>query len=122
MQLTTLSQSSLQDYMDCARRFQLRYLERLSYPAIESEPTLENEKHQQEGEYFHRLIQQYLIGVPAEQIAKIANTANLQRWWENFLNNKNLLGLEDLTGFYIYPEATLSAPLGNFRLLSDKEG
>ena len=118
MQLTTLSQSSLQDYMDCARRFQLRYLERLSYPAIESEPTLENEKHQQEGEYFHRLIQQYLIGVPAEQIAKIANTANLQRWWENFLNNKNLLGLEDLTGLDIYPEATLSAPLGNFRLLA----
>ena len=37
-QLNTLSQSSLQDYVDCARRFQLRYLDRLSYPAIESEP------------------------------------------------------------------------------------
>ena len=116
MQLTILSQSSLQDYVDCAKRFQLRYVERLSYPAIESEPTLENEKHQQEGEYFHRLVQQHLIGIPAEQIAKIANTANLQRWWENFLNNKDLLGLRDLTG--LYPEATLSAPLGNFRLLA----
>ena len=88
MQLTTLSQSSLQDYVDCPRRFQLRYVDRLSYPAIESEPTLENEKHQQEGEYFHRLVQQYLIGIPAEQISKIANTPNLQRWWENFLNAK----------------------------------
>ena len=86
-QLTTLSQSSLQDYMDCTKRFQLRYLERLSYPAIESEPALENEKHQQEGEYFHRLVQQYLIGIPSEQIAKLANTVNLQRWWENFRNN-----------------------------------
>ena len=124
MQLTTLSQSSLQDYVDCAKRFQLRYVERLSYPAIESEPTLENEKHQQEGAYFHRMIQQYLVGVPAEQITKIANTANLQRWWEHFLNDKNLSGLRPLSGWLrgdltgLYAEATLSAPLGNFRLLA----
>jgi hypothetical protein len=125
--LTTLSQSSLQDYVDCARRFQLRYIDRLSYPAIESEPALENEKHQQEGEYFHRLVQQYLIGIPAEQISKLANTDNLQRWWENFISSKDLLGLtplnstsgmlhKDLTG--LYAEATLSAPLGQFRLLA----
>ena len=114
--LTTLSQSSLHDYIDCARRFQLRYVDRLSYPAIESEPTLENEKHQQEGEYFHRLVQQYLVGIPSEQINKLANTPNLQKWWENFLNSKDLSGLRDLTG--LYAEATLSAPLGNFRLLA----
>ncbi|MCK6539626.1 MAG: PD-(D/E)XK nuclease family protein [Anaerolineales bacterium] len=116
MKLTTLSQSSLQDYVDCARRFQLRYLERLSYPAIESEPALENEKHLQEGEYFHRLVQQYLIGIPAEQIAKLANTVNLQRWWENFLADKDLRGFKDLGG--LSPEATLSAPLGDFRIVA----
>ena len=116
--LNILSQSSLQDYVDCARRFQLRYLERLSYPAIESEPALENEKHIQEGEYFHRLAQQYLIGIPAEQIAKLANTPNLQKWWENFLNCRDLLGLKDLTGLGLYVETTLSAPLGSFRLLA----
>jgi hypothetical protein len=126
-QLTTLSQSSLQDYMDCAQRFKLRYLDRLSYPAAETEPTLENEKHQQEGEYFHRLVQQHLIGIPAEQIAKFANTPNLQRWWDNFQNSKDLTGLrsaspnageprKDLSG--LYPEATLSAPLGKYRLLA----
>ena len=114
--LTTLSQSSLQDYVDCAKRFQLRYLERLSYPAIESEPALENEMHQQEGEYFHRLVQQYLIGIPNEQISKLANTPNLQRWWENFQNSPDLSSLKDLTG--LYAEATLSAPLGNYRLVA----
>ncbi len=71
--------------MDCSLRFKLRYLERLSYPAMESEPALENEQHQQEGEYFHRLVQQYLIGIPREQIGKLANTPQLQRWWSNFL-------------------------------------
>jgi CRISPR/Cas system-associated exonuclease Cas4 (RecB family) len=117
MQLTVLSQSSLQDYVDCARRFQLRYLERLSYPAVESEPALENEKHQQEGEYFHRLAQQYLIGIPNEHIAKLANTASLQRWWENFLTSKDLTGFLNLSGL-ILPEATLSAPLGKYRLVA----
>ncbi len=115
-QLTTLSQSSLQDYVDCAQRFKLRYLERLSYPAVETEPALENEKHQQEGEYFHRLVQQHLIGIPAEQIAKFANTPNLQRWWQNFQSSTDLAGLRDLSG--IYPESTLSAPLGKYRLLA----
>jgi len=115
-QLTTLSQSSLQDYVDCARRFQLRYLERLSYPAIESEPALENEKHQQEGEYFHRLVQQYMIGIPSEQISKLANTPNLQRWWENFINAKDLTGFSNLSG--LLPEVTLSAPLGRYRLVA----
>ena len=127
MSLNILSQSSLQDYVDCSRRFQLRYLERLSYPAVESEPALENEKHIQEGEYFHRLAQQFLIGIPAEQVAKLANTPNLQKWWANFLASSDLRGLtplrsasgvlrKDLGG--LYAEATLSAPLGNFRLLA----
>jgi len=115
-QLTTLSQSSLQDYVDCAQRFKLRYLDRLSYPAVETEPALENEKHQQEGEYFHRLVQQHLIGIPAEQIARFANTPNLQRWWESFLAAPALRGLRDFGG--LYPEATLSAPLGKYRLLA----
>ena len=115
-QLTTLSQSSLQDYMDCAQRFKLRYLDRLSYPAAETEPTLENEKHQQEGEYFHRLVQQYLIGIPAEQIIKFANTPNLQRWWENFQNTRDLANLKNMAS--LYSEATLSAPLGKHRLLA----
>ena len=110
--------------MDCAQRFKLRYLDRLSYPAPETEPTVENEKHQQEGEYFHRLIQQHLIGIPAEQIAKFANTANLQRWWDNFQHSPELSALrnmiaerrKDLSG--LYTESTLSAPLGKYRLLA----
>jgi CRISPR/Cas system-associated exonuclease Cas4 (RecB family) len=114
--LTILSQSSLQDYVDCSLRFKLRYLERLSYPAMESEPGLENEKHQQEGEYFHRLLQQYLVGIPSEQIGRLANTPNLQRWWGNFLSDPGLQSLRD--GADLFPESNLSAPLGKYRLLA----
>ena len=113
--LTILSQSSLQDYLDCSLRFKLRYLDHLSYPAVESEPALENEKHQREGEYFHRLVQQYLIGIPAGQITKLANTPNLQRWWDNFQAFAKT-SLADLIS--CLPEVTLSAPLGKHRLLA----
>jgi len=112
----SFSQSSLQDYADCSRRFQLRYLDKLVYPAEETEPALENEKHLQEGQQFHRLAQQYLLGIPTEKLAPLANTPNLQRWWENFVSAKDLTGLRDLSG--LYPEVTLSAPLGDFRLVA----
>jgi CRISPR/Cas system-associated exonuclease Cas4 (RecB family) len=114
--LSLLSQSSLQDYVDCSLRFKLRYLERLSYPAMESEPALESEKHQQEGEYFHRLLQQYLIGIPASQIARLANTPNLQKWWASFLADPALQGIQESKN--LHPEANLSAPLGKHRLLA----
>lgn len=111
--LRVLSQSSLQDYADCPRRFQLRYLEQLQYPAVESEPALENEKHQQEGEYFHRLVQQHMVGIPAEQVGKRANTENLARWWDNYLHAN--FPFSDYTK---HAEITLSAPLGPFRLVA----
>ena len=82
----TFSQSSLQDYSDCPRRFQLRYIEQLLWPAVETEPVLENERRQQEGQHFHRMVQQHLIGLPAETLARLANSPTLSRWWGNYLN------------------------------------
>jgi len=111
--LVSLSQASLQDYADCARRFQLRYLERLNYPALESEPALENEKHQQQGQYFHRLVHQYWLGLPSKELAERANTPELRRWWENFLATDFRL-----SGYTKRPEFTLSAPLGPYRLVA----
>ncbi|MFN3492766.1 MAG: PD-(D/E)XK nuclease family protein, partial [Anaerolineales bacterium] len=106
IRLNTLSQSSLQDYHDCPRRFELRYLQQLAYPAIETEPALENESHQKEGEYFHRLAQQHFVGISSEQISKLANTENLQRWWENFIGRDGLNSLNSLNS--LKAEVTLS--------------
>jgi len=110
----SFSQSSLQDYADCPRRFQLRYIERLEWPAVDSEPIAENERRQIEGQIFHRLVQQYFLGIPSDILTRTAGTTNLERWWANF--SSNLSGLGDLQGFDIYPELTLSAPIGNHRL------
>jgi hypothetical protein len=103
----------LQDYTDCARRFQLRYIERLNYPAVESEPALENERHLQEGEYFHRLVQQSLLGLPDEKLQRLANSPDLERWWSNFARHRPVL-----EGYTLFPELGLSAPLGKYRLVA----
>jgi hypothetical protein len=110
--LFTFSQSSLQDYADCARRFQLRYLERLIWPAIETEPTLENERRQQAGQHFHRMAQQALVGIPLESLGKLANSPELTRWWQNF--SAAYPGI--VRGAKLYPELILSTPLGGYRL------
>jgi predicted RecB family nuclease len=109
----TFSQSSLQDYADCPRRFQLRYIEQLHWPAVESEPVLENEHRQIEGQTFHRLVQQQLLGLPSEKLSRLANTPNLERWWQNFL----LFNLVD-NDYTQFAELSLSCPINEHRLLA----
>ena len=111
--LSVLSQTSLQDYADCPQRFKLKYLDRLSYPALESEPALENEKHQAEGEYFHRLAQQAFLGMDAEKLGRLAFSPDLSRWWQNLQDH-----FPALDGYTTYTEFTLTAPIGDFRLVA----
>lgn len=109
----TFSQSSLQDYNDCPRRFQLRFLDKVQWPAVETAPLLENERRQVEGQIFHRMVQQYFIGLPEEKIALLASTGNLQRWWENFLTHgpKRTSGLN-------FTELTLASRIGKHRIIA----
>ena len=107
------SQGSLQDYVDCPRRFQLRYVERVAWPAIEVEPVIENERHLQQGAAFHHLVHQHALGVPAAQLTTAAGKRDLRRWWRNYLES----GPANLPAAR-YPEIVLSAPLGGYRLLA----
>ncbi|MGB8212611.1 MAG: PD-(D/E)XK nuclease family protein [Anaerolineales bacterium] len=102
----TFSQSSLQDYMDCPRRFQLRYIEHLAWPAVETEPVLEYEQSQQAGQLFHRMVQQHLVGLPVEKLTRLANSQDLSRWWENYLGYPF-----NIDGYTLFPELTLAAPI-----------
>jgi len=109
----TFSQSSLQDYADCPRRFQLRYIDQLAWPAVDSEPMVENERRQQEGQLFHRLVQQHRLGLPADDLARLANTPDLARWWGNYTASGPALD-----GYTTFSESTLSAPLVAHRLVA----
>jgi hypothetical protein len=81
------SQASLQDYVDCRRRFELRYLEQLKWPAIESEPALEQEARVQRGLQFHRLVQQHQGGIDPAVIEAALLDADLRAWWRNYLEH-----------------------------------
>ncbi len=108
------SQASLQDYVDCRRRFWLRYIHDVRWPAAETESELENERRVRLGEAFHRLAHQHILGLPTEALARAAaHDADLQRWWEHYLEH----GPANLPGVR-YPEATFSAPLGGYRLVA----
>jgi CRISPR/Cas system-associated exonuclease Cas4 (RecB family) len=108
------SQSNLQDYVDCARRFELRYLMRLRYPAVEAEPIDEHEQHVQMGEEFHRLVNQHLIGIPVDKLTRAINDDTLKQWWMNYLQ----YGLTDLPTGERYPELKLYTSIGGYRLMA----
>lgn len=114
------TQGSLQDFADCRRRFQLRYLLRQAWPAVPSEPVLELERTMQQGARFHRIVQQHLLGLPVERLTPMAQEDNLSHWWQHYLHFSQGGGLEALTGPgpRRYPEITLSAPLSAYRLLA----
>ncbi|MBN2550232.1 MAG: PD-(D/E)XK nuclease family protein [Anaerolineales bacterium] len=111
------SQSSLQDYVDCRRRFHLRYILHLAWPAVESEPVLENERYMQQGERFHRMVHQHLSGVPAERLSGLVDDVELAGWWGNYLHDAQQLitpaGLKKR-----YAEFVLSCSLEDCRLLA----
>jgi CRISPR/Cas system-associated exonuclease Cas4 (RecB family) len=117
------SQRSLQDYVDCRRRFQLRYLLHLSWPAIEAEPMLEHENRMQLGAAFHRLVQRHLSGVSPDRLTAMlaadgSSSDVLGRWWEKYLQYARDLTEVGPTQVGNLVEARLSAPLGAYRLIA----
>jgi CRISPR/Cas system-associated exonuclease Cas4 (RecB family) len=107
----TFSQKNLQDYLDCPRRFQLRYIQRQEWPAIQSEPVLEWEQHIVNGQRFHRMVQQSLAGIPSDVLAGQADNENLARWWQAYRQ----FPPPDLPQKQ-QAEVMLSAPFAGFRL------
>jgi hypothetical protein len=79
------SANSLQDYLDCPRRFELKYILRQSWPAEESEPVLEFEHHIQLGSQFHQMVHQYLNGISQEILLQSIPDPDLENWFQNFL-------------------------------------
>jgi len=106
------SQGSLQDFADCKRRFQLRYIEQLSWPAIAADPILDHERNMDLGIQFHRLVQQHQLGIDEDNLTRMVTDEQLQAWWQNYLQHppKNLPDQR-------HPEILLSGSLEQRRLI-----
>ncbi|GAB4517458.1 MAG: hypothetical protein OHK0046_24060 [Anaerolineae bacterium] len=108
------SQTSLRDYVECPRRFELRYIQGLKWPAVESEPVVEREQHMQRGADFHHMVHQHSLGIPAEVLSARVMDQQLAGWWRNYLNADLLHTLPARR----YAEIQLTAPLLNYRLVA----
>ena len=108
------SQASLADYVDCPRRFQLRYLLEQAWPAVESEPLLERERLAEQGRRFHKLIQQHVAGLPEHVLTPSPSEPDLARWWQSYLDSL-ITTLSDLP-IERRAEVALSIPINAYRL------
>ncbi|RME43791.1 MAG: PD-(D/E)XK nuclease family protein [Caldilineae bacterium] len=110
------TQSNLHDYLTCPRRFELRYLRHLNWPAVETAPVQEAERRMQLGSDFHRLVHQHALGLPVAGLTAAAaeQSPALAAMWHNYLAHRP----PELAapGVRLFPEVTLSTTLAGYRL------
>lgn len=110
----TFSQANLQDYVDCPRRFQLRYVQGQQWPAMVTEPQSEYETFKRRGAQFHRLVERHQLGLPAAEIAPGPDDLLLSAWWDAYLGFEKLHMLPGAR----FPELHLSAELFGARAMA----
>ncbi len=79
-----LSQSNLQDFSECPRRFQLKVIENISWPAAYLEPLSQLEQATETGNKFHQLCHQFFTGIDHESLSRTISNPDLKIMWENF--------------------------------------
>ena len=89
-----ITQTQISAYERCKRFYFLKYVRRLVWPV-----ELSDRQQVRQGEAFHLLIRQLLMGFSRESLLVPADSENLSRWLEVFLSNKPL-GKPDM----IFPE------------------
>lgn len=98
------SANSLQTFSDCERRFELKYLEELRWPAVEAEPVLKSEHFLADGRRFHEMIHQDILGIPVVE-PSLVDDPDVARWWQHY-QAYDPIQVEGER----YPEKTLVSP------------
>ena len=107
----SFSAAKIQDFLDCERRYELKYLLKQSWPSIPSEPIVEIEENIQKGNAFHFLIFQFFSGIPKEKLISSIENTDIQTWFGSFLEfSKNIIHKNT------YPEFHIISQLNDLRL------
>lgn len=101
------SQSSLQAYENCPRRFWLAYVEQLTWPAVEATPYDEHEQLLKLGAQFHQLIERAETGLPPALLASGLDYP-LDEWFAAYQQQRPA----DLPRDFVEIERVLSIPFG----------
>lgn len=107
------SANNLQDYLDCPRRFELKYILKQNWPAISSQPVQEMEFRIQQGNRFHQIVNQFLSNIPIDTLKHSITDPDLSAWFTGFQ--------EFIKPYLKYPyhsEFLLTMPLEGHRLIA----
>jgi hypothetical protein len=107
------SQSNLQDFKECPRRFQLKVLDQISWPAAYLEPLSRLEQATELGNKFHQLCHQYFSGIDPSALKNNISNPDLRIMWENFFD----FGI-NIQSEKRYSEIILSTPFLNHHLIA----
>jgi hypothetical protein len=119
----SFSQSSLQAYVDCARRFWLAYVEQLPWPAVEASPIYEHEELMRMGATFHRLVERSEIGIAPDQVAARL-VPPLSTWFDAYLTHRpadlprETVEVERVLAVPFVSKSTSTAPAVAYRLVA----
>ena len=108
-----LSQSNLQDFSECPRRFELKVIDNVSWPAAYLEPLSQLEQATEIGNKFHQLCHQFFTGIDPDSLSRSISNADLKIMWESFTTFAK--GLQDENRF---PEIILSTPFLGHQLIA----
>lgn len=109
--MLTLSRASLESFLTCQRRFELRYVQRLPWPHLPEPEATAAVMHK--GEQFHQLVQRHWLGLPVVDEVLDEGPAEVRQWWDTFLRHAPRLP----AGARPLPEMTLSVGVGGHILL-----
>jgi len=90
-----LSQSNLQDFSECPRRFELKVIDNISWPAAYLEPLSQLEQATERGNIFHQLCHQFFTGINQDSLNRSVSDPDLNIMWENFIPFANGLEYEN---------------------------
>jgi len=108
-----LSQSNLQDFNECPRRFQLKVVDNISWPAVYLEPLSQLEQATEIGNNFHQLCHQFFTGIDQESLSHTISNPALKLLWESFYSFASNLQIENR-----YSEIILSTPFLGHQLIA----
>lgn len=107
------SQSNLVDYGECKRRFLLRYVKDIDWPAPVTSAADEYEAAIERGQRFHRLVHQAALGLDVSDVVEGSDDALLKQWWHNYQHHPPALPAGS-----VFSEIEVSVPLGDYRLVA----
>lgn len=107
------SQSSLTAFDQCRRRFLLRYVRRMEWPAPLTEKLGEWEQAISRGLLFHQLVLQESLGLDVVELVRKSEDPLLSDWWRNWQAQPPMMPTGE-----IFSETMLSVPFGAHRLVA----